>query len=235
VSTGLGPTKPTSLWDRKTKEDSSKIPLCGGCRLQAPIRLRCLAWLTSTEFANRARGRDHHPRELGASGPRVDYKLARAPKPRRRPIIQSGFRSTNAACPLLHIDTLNTALPSSARKDDVDPVLHAPGYSSDGKQSARCHVKCGDVRILAPISGDGTCSSSSWRYLGLTSPAQSTLCSRLRSYRRSLKSYKITSERCLTATLKDTFGVIHQAGRSQLNSGPSHLAPESCSKRPWAR
>jgi hypothetical protein len=115
--------------------------------------------LTFTRALNHVGGRDHHPRELRASEPRVNYKLAQVLKPRRRPIIQSGFRSTNAAYPLLHIDTLNNALSSSTRKDDVDPVLYVPGYSSDGKQSACCHVKCGDVRILAPISGDGTCSS----------------------------------------------------------------------------
>ncbi|KAF9779540.1 clathrin adaptor mu subunit [Thelephora terrestris] len=71
-----------------------------------------------------------------------------------RPIIQSGFRSTNATYPLLHIDTLNNALASSPQKEDVDPVLYVPGYISDGKHSACCHVKCGDVRILAPIRGD---------------------------------------------------------------------------------
>lgn len=108
-------------------------------------------------------GRDHHPRKFRVSGPRVAYTLTPVLKSPRRPIIQSGFRSTNAAYPLLHIDTLNNALSSSTRKDDVDPVLHVPGYSSDGKQSACCHVRCGDVRILAPISGDGTCSSSSSR------------------------------------------------------------------------
>lgn len=105
---------------------------------------------------NHVGGRDHHPRELRVSEPHVEYKSAQVLKPLRRPILQSGFRSTNAAYPLLHIDTLNNALSSSARRDDVDPVLHVQGYSSDGKQSACCHVKCGDVRILAPISGDGT-------------------------------------------------------------------------------
>ena len=124
------------------------------------------------------------------------YNLARVLNSRRRPIIQSGFRSTNAAYPLLHIDTLNNALSSSTRKDDVDPVLHVPGYSSDGKQSACCHVKCGDVRILAPISGDGTCSPSSSYCITLT-PTQLILCLHLRSYRPSSRSYKITSEHCL--------------------------------------
>jgi len=100
----------------------------------------------------------------------LSYELQTGPllTSRRRPIIQSGFRSTNSAYPLLHIDTLNNALSSSTRKDDVDPVLHVPGYSSDGNQSACCHVKCGDVRILAPISGDGLCLSPSSHYFALT-------------------------------------------------------------------
>ena len=119
---------------------------------------------------NHVGGRNHYPRELRASEPRVGYALTPVLKSRRRPIIQSGFRSTNAAYPLLHIDTLNNALSSSTRKDDVDPVLHVPGYSSDGKQSACCHVKRGDVRILAPISGDGICSPSSLCWLTLTAP-----------------------------------------------------------------
>ena len=121
-----------------------------------------------TRLDNHVGGRDYHPRELRASEPCVSYALTRVLKSRRRPIIQSGFRSTNAAYPLLYINTLNNALSSSTRKDDVDPVLHVPGYSSDGKQSACCHVKCGDVRILAPISGDGVCPSLSSRCLALT-------------------------------------------------------------------
>jgi len=48
------------------------------------------------------------------------------------------------------------------------PCPPRPGYSSRGKQSACCHVKCGDVRILAPVSGDGTCPPPSSRCLALT-------------------------------------------------------------------
>jgi AP-3 complex subunit mu len=33
--------------------------------------------------------------------------------------------------------------------------------------------------------------------------------------------------------LKDNFDVIYQAGLYQLNSGPTHSAPDNCSKRPW--
>jgi hypothetical protein len=52
---------------------------------------------TSTEPLNHVGGRDHNPRELRVSEPRVEYKLARDLKPPRRPIIRSGFQSTNAA------------------------------------------------------------------------------------------------------------------------------------------
>ena len=149
-----GPTYRPTETPSLTPPGPVRTPRRGGCRPIRSGRLRCL---TSAEPLNHVGGRDYHPRELRASEPHVEYKLAQDLKPRRRPIIQSGFRSTNAAYPLLHIDTLNNALSSSARRDDVDPVLHVPGYSSDGKQSACCHVKCGDVRILAPISGDGTC------------------------------------------------------------------------------
>ena len=132
---------------------------------------------------NHVSRRDHHPRKLRVSKARAGNKLAQVPKHHRRPILQSGFRSTNTAYPLLHIDALNNALSSSARKEDVDPVLHIPGYSYDGKQSACCHVKCGDVRILAPISGDGTCLFSLVTVSRAEFFTQLTLCSRSRSSR----------------------------------------------------
>ncbi|KAF9008839.1 Mu homology domain-containing protein [Cyathus striatus] len=70
-----------------------------------------------------------------------------------RPIIQSGFRSTSPAYPLLHIDAFNAALSKASRPDDVDPVLYVPAYSG-GLPSACCHVVCGDIRFLCPISGN---------------------------------------------------------------------------------
>lgn len=74
----------------------------------------------------------------------------------RRPIIQSGFRSSSPAYPLLHIDALNNALAKSPRPNDVDPVIYVPTY--DGRDSllpsACCHIVCGDIRIVCPVSGD---------------------------------------------------------------------------------
>ena len=74
------------------------------------------------------------------------------------PIIQSGFRSTVPAYPLLHIDAVNNALASVSRPADVDPVLQVQHPSNEDTPSACCHVACGDLRILCPISGNGMCS-----------------------------------------------------------------------------
>ncbi|KAM6495683.1 Mu homology domain containing protein [Amanita muscaria] len=71
-----------------------------------------------------------------------------------RPIIQSGFRLTSTAYPLLHVDALNHALETASQPDDVDPVLYVQSYSTTGFSSACCHVRCNDIRILAPVSGD---------------------------------------------------------------------------------
>ncbi|KAK2466394.1 hypothetical protein APHAL10511_002036 [Amanita phalloides] len=68
-----------------------------------------------------------------------------------RPIIQSGFRLTSSAYPLLHIDALNTALARSPRPEDVDPVIYVHSHNSP---SACCHVRCSDIRFLCPVSGD---------------------------------------------------------------------------------
>lgn len=184
----------------------------GCCR---SIGSRHLQSLTSAPVLKYVGGRDHHPRELRASGHHAGYDLVQVLKPHRRPIIQSRFRSTNAAYPLLHIDTLNNALSSSTRKDDVDPVLYVPGYSSDGKQSACCHVKCGDVRILAPISGDGSCLSLVVAFPCAKSHQKLTLCSHSRSYRRSLTSCKITSKPCR----RQPFGIISTLYTRQVPSG----------------
>lgn len=73
------------------------------------------------------------------------------------PIIQSGFRSSSPAYPLLHIDALNNAIAKSKRLGDIDPVIYVPTY--DGRDallpSACCHVMYGDIRIICPVSGDG--------------------------------------------------------------------------------
>jgi len=103
-----------------------------------------------------------------------------------RPIIQSGFRSTSTAYPLLHIDALNNALNKSPRTGDVDPVIYVPPYNTDSP-TACCHLRRGDIRFLCPVSGDGP-SLSALR--PQPSPlivhyAQWTLYSLLRSCRHS--------------------------------------------------
>ncbi|KAF6762910.1 mu-adaptin 3 [Ephemerocybe angulata] len=71
-----------------------------------------------------------------------------------RSIIQSGFRSTTPAYPLLQIDAVNTALAAASRPTDVDPVIQVQHPSNSDIPSACCHVVCGDLRILCPISGN---------------------------------------------------------------------------------
>ncbi|KAJ7590738.1 Mu homology domain-containing protein [Mycena floridula] len=71
-----------------------------------------------------------------------------------RPIIQSGFRSNSAAYPLIHVDAFATAQEKASRPGDIDPVIYVPSYNSENKPSACCHIPCGDVRFLCPVSGD---------------------------------------------------------------------------------
>ncbi|KAI0685995.1 clathrin adaptor mu subunit [Cytidiella melzeri] len=68
-------------------------------------------------------------------------------------IIQSGFRSSNPAYPLLHIHALKTALNKATQPADVDPVLYVPTLQHE-TPSACCHVKHGELRFLCPVSGD---------------------------------------------------------------------------------
>lgn len=74
----------------------------------------------------------------------------------RRPIIQSGFRSSSPAYPLLHIEALNSAIVKSVRPGDVDPVLYVSSLELEAP-SACCHVQRGDLRFLCPVSGDCGC------------------------------------------------------------------------------
>jgi len=77
-----------------------------------------------------------------------------------RPVIQSGFRSTSSAYPLIHIDAYNSALSKVSRPDDVDPVIYVSSYNIAESPSACCHVQCADMRFLCPISGNGMFFSS---------------------------------------------------------------------------
>ncbi|PCH41585.1 mu-adaptin 3 [Wolfiporia cocos MD-104 SS10] len=117
-----------------------------------------------------------------------------------RPIIQSGFRSSAAAYPLLHIDALNNALENAPRPDDVDPVLHVSSLNVDAP-AACCHAKVADMRILCPISGD-------------VDPLYAFAF--LQTFVDILREYfgHISAE-----TLKDNFDVVYQLLEETLDSG----------------
>ncbi|KAJ7672862.1 Mu homology domain-containing protein [Mycena rosella] len=118
-----------------------------------------------------------------------------------RPIIQSGFRSTSPAYPLLHVDAFNNAVPKSHRLGDIDPVIYVPPYNAVDAPSACCHVECGDMRILCPVSGDVD-PLFAFAFL-------QTFIDILREYFGALSA----------ATLKDNFDVVYQLLEETLDSG----------------
>ncbi|KLO16382.1 clathrin adaptor, mu subunit [Schizopora paradoxa] len=67
-----------------------------------------------------------------------------------RPIVQTNFRSKGPAYPLLHIDAFNNAL-SETQYANLDPVLSVAAHHGP---SACCHMECGGLRFLCPVSGD---------------------------------------------------------------------------------
>ncbi|THH12323.1 hypothetical protein EW145_g84 [Phellinidium pouzarii] len=72
-------------------------------------------------------------------------------EPNGRPIIQTNFKTTSAAYPLLHIDAFNNALAKSTN-GQIDPVLYVSAHHGP---SACCHIECGGgLRLLCPVSGD---------------------------------------------------------------------------------
>jgi len=77
--------------------------------------------LASVRHSDHVGGRNLCPRELWASESRVWITSSNIPQ-----MSYPNPVRLNAAYPLLHIDTLNNALPSSTRKDAVDPALHVP-------------------------------------------------------------------------------------------------------------
>ncbi|KAF7984537.1 hypothetical protein HWV62_13719 [Athelia sp. TMB] len=115
-----------------------------------------------------------------------------------RPIIQSGFRASPPAYPLLHIDAFTTALAKAPRASDIDPVLYVPTPEAP---SACCHVHRGDVRILCPISGD-------------VDPLLAFAF--LQTFIEILLEY---FETLSAATLKDNFDVVYQLLEETLDSG----------------
>ncbi|EJT97707.1 adaptor complex subunit medium chain 3 [Dacryopinax primogenitus] len=75
-----------------------------------------------------------------------------------KPIIQTTFRTTPPAFPLLHIGAFNDALSRAsekegeAGKEGVENVLYVPG--AGGKGSALCWKQDGDLRFLCPVNED---------------------------------------------------------------------------------
>ncbi|KAJ7638440.1 Mu homology domain-containing protein [Roridomyces roridus] len=118
-----------------------------------------------------------------------------------RPIIQSGFRLATAAYPLLHIDAFNTAVLKSQRAGDIEPVIYVAPFNVSDPPTACCHVECGDIRILAPVSGDVD-PLFAFAFL-------QTFIDILREYFGTISA----------ATLKDNFDVVYQLLEETLDSG----------------
>ncbi|KAF8639651.1 hypothetical protein AX17_000916 [Amanita inopinata Kibby_2008] len=118
-----------------------------------------------------------------------------------RAIIQSGFRSKSPAYPLLHIDALNNVLAKAPRPDDVDPVLYVQPYNSTGFPSACCHIRCSDIKILCPVSGDVD-PLLAFSFL-------QTFVDILREYFGVVNA----------ATMKDNFDVVYQLLEETLDAG----------------
>ncbi|KZT26916.1 clathrin adaptor mu subunit [Neolentinus lepideus HHB14362 ss-1] len=117
-----------------------------------------------------------------------------------RPIVQTSFQSTSPAYPLIHIDAYNNALTKVSRPEDVDPVLYVAGISND-KPSACCHVGCGDLRLLCPVSGD-------------VDPLFALAF--IRTFIDILQEYL---GHVSASTLRDNFDVVYQLLEETLDSG----------------
>ncbi|KAF8665587.1 hypothetical protein AX16_000044 [Volvariella volvacea WC 439] len=118
-----------------------------------------------------------------------------------RPIIQSGFRASSTAYPLLHVDAYNNACAKAQHGANVDPVLYVQSYGGVDGPSACCHVPCGDMRLLCPISGD---VDPLYAFAFLQ-----TFIEILQEYFGSLSA----------ATLKENFDVAYQLLEETLDSG----------------
>ncbi|KAF9452005.1 clathrin adaptor, mu subunit [Macrolepiota fuliginosa MF-IS2] len=121
-----------------------------------------------------------------------------------RPIIQSGFRSSQPSYPLVHIDAFNNALAKAPRPSDVDPVLYVPSLTN-GTPSACCHISRGDMRILCPISGDVD-PIFAFAFL-------QTFVDILTEYFGAVSA----------ATMRDNFDVVYQLLEETLDAGGSPL------------
>ncbi|CAA7259490.1 unnamed protein product [Cyclocybe aegerita] len=118
-----------------------------------------------------------------------------------RPIIQSGFRSTSPAYPLIHVEAVNDALSKAAHLGDVDPVVYVPAYTISDAPTACCHVLHADIRILCPISGNVD-PLFGFAFL-------QTFVDLLQEYFGTLSA----------ESLKDNFDVVYQLLEETLDSG----------------
>ncbi|PAV21129.1 clathrin adaptor mu subunit [Pyrrhoderma noxium] len=119
-------------------------------------------------------------------------------EPSGRPIIQTNFKSTSTAYPILHIDAFNNALSDSVN-GQPDPVLYVSTLEGP---SACCHVECGDgLRLLCPVSGDVD-ALYVFSFLQL-------FCETLQDYLGEISS----------STLRDHFDVVYQLLEEMLDNG----------------
>lgn len=115
-----------------------------------------------------------------------------------RPIIQTNFKTTSTAYPILHIDAFNNALSDSVN-GQLDPVIYVSTLEGP---SACCHVECGDgLRLLCPVSGDVD-ALYVFSFLQL-------FCETLQDYLGEISS----------STLRDHFDIVYQLLEEMLDNG----------------
>jgi AP-3 complex subunit mu len=110
---------------------------------------------------------------------------------------------------LLHVDAFNEALQKSTSAE-LDPILNVSGAHGP---SACCHIGCGNLRILAPVSTESM-SFMNQRYdteyisrPSLVDPL--FVFAFLQRFADVLQSYlgEVSS-----STIKDNFDVVYQVG-----------------------
>ncbi|EJD01288.1 clathrin adaptor, mu subunit [Fomitiporia mediterranea MF3/22] len=115
-----------------------------------------------------------------------------------RPIIQTNFKSTSPAYPLLHIEAFNNAIADSERSQ-IDPVLYV---HSDQGPSVCCHTECGiGLTLLCPVRGDVD-ALYIFAFMQL-------FVETLQDYLGELSG----------STLRDHFDIVYQLVEEMLNNG----------------
>ena len=104
---------------------------------------------------------------------------------------------------------MNNALSKAPRPGDVDPVIYISAYNFGDAPSACCHVPCGDMRFLCPISGNGAFSGLSLSSLVCIEPKVDPLFgfAFLQTFIDILHEY---FGHLSAATLKDNFDIVYQ-------------------------